>query len=143
MLKQKKKINKHPIKINNQHKKIHKNNKERVIRALEMAQTLGGEISSAKRAENNFDAIWFSNDFIEEKNRETLYKRIDLRVDIMVKSGLYYEWERLKAKYSRNEILENTIGLREFFELEDGIYKNINEAIDKIKQRTRNFAKRQ
>lgn len=122
---------------------IHKNNKERVIRALEMAQTLGGEISSAKRAENNFDAIWFSNDFIEEKNRETLYKRIDLRVDIMVKSGLYYEWERLKAKYSRNEILENTIGLREFFELEDGIYKNINEAIDKIKQRTRNFAKRQ
>jgi len=122
---------------------IHKNNKERVIRALEMAQAAGGKVSSMKRAKNHFDAIWFSNDFIEEKNRDALYKRIDSRVEIMVQNGLYYEWERLKAKYSKNEILENTIGLKEFFELEDGIYKNIDEAVNKIKQRTRNFAKRQ
>ena len=123
--------------------KIHKNNKERVIRAIEMVKTLGDSVSSAERKTSDYDSIWFSNDFIEEKNRETLYKRIDSRVDIMVKNGLYYEWERSVKRYSRNEILENTIGFREFFELQDGIYENLNEAIEKIKQRTRNFAKRQ
>lgn len=123
--------------------KIHKNNKERVIRAIEMVKTLGDSVSSAERKTSDYDSIWFSNDFIEEKNRETLYKRIDSRVDIMVQNGLYYEWERAVKRYSRNEILENTIGFREFFELQDGIYENLNEAIEKIKQRTRNFAKRQ
>ncbi len=61
----------------------------------------------------------------------------------MVQNGLYYEWERAVKKYSRNEVLENTIGFREFFELQDGIYEDLNDAIKKIKQRTRNFAKRQ
>jgi len=122
---------------------IHKNNKERVIRALEMVKTLKGSISSAERKTTDYDSIWFSNDFIEEKNRQTLYGRIDSRVDTMIQNGLYYEWERAVAKYSRNEILENTIGFKEFFELQDGVYENFDEAVDKIKQRTRNFAKRQ
>ncbi len=122
---------------------IHKNNKERVIRAIEMVKTLGNSVSSAERKTNDYDSIWFSNDFIEEKNRDALYKRIDSRVEIMVQNGLYYEWERAVKKYSRNEVLENTIGFREFFELQDGIYEDLNDAIKKIKQRTRNFAKRQ
>lgn len=124
-------------------KEIHKNNKERVIRAIEMAKTLGGKIQKAERKPVKYDSIWFSNDFIKEENREKLYKRIDFRVDEMVKNGLYYEWERAVGRYSRNEILENTIGFKEFFELEDGLYENFNEAVEKIKQRTRNFAKRQ
>lgn len=124
-------------------KEIHKNNKERVIRAIEMAKTLGGKIQKAERKPVKYDSIWFSNDFIEEKNRDALYKRIDSRVEIMVQNGLYYEWERAVKKYSRNEVLENTIGFREFFELQDGIYEDLNDAIKKIKQRTRNFAKRQ
>ena len=122
---------------------IHKNNKERVIRAIEMVKTLGDSVSSAERKTNDYDSIWFSNDFIEEKNRDALYKRIDSRVESMVQNGLYYEWERAVKKYSRNEVLENTIGFREFFELQDGIYEDLNDAIKKIKQRTRNFAKRQ
>ncbi len=124
-------------------KEIHKNNKERVIRAIEMAKTLGGKIQKAERKPVKYDSIWFSNDFIKEENREKLYKRIDFRVDEMIKNGLYYEWERAVSRYSRNEILENTIGFKEFFELEDGLYENFNEAVEKIKQRTRNFAKRQ
>ena len=124
--------------------KIHPNNKERVIRALEMAKKLKGEISNAERAKNTeCEAIWFGNDFIEEKNREELYKRIDTRVDNMVSEGLYYEWERMTSIYGRTKVLENTIGYKEFFELEDGEYSSVNEAIEKIKQRTRNFAKRQ
>ncbi len=108
-----------------------------------MVKTLGDSVSSAERKTNDYDSIWFSNDFIEEKNRDALYKRIDSRVEIMVQNGLYYEWERAVKKYSRNEVLENTIGFREFFELQDGIYEDLNDAIKKIKQRTRNFAKRQ
>lgn len=123
---------------------IHPNNKERVIRAIEMARALGGSVSDADRTLNNeYDALWFAPDFIDEEKRDELYKRIDLRVDEMIKAGLYYEWERIKGIYGRTKVLENTIGYDEFFELEDGVYQNVQEAFDKIKQRTRNFAKRQ
>ncbi|MCX4274392.1 MAG: tRNA (adenosine(37)-N6)-dimethylallyltransferase MiaA [Candidatus Gastranaerophilales bacterium] len=123
---------------------IHPNNKERVIRAVEMVKTLGKEVSDTDRALNSeYNALWFAPDYIKEEKRDELYKRIDLRVDEMIKAGLYYEWERMKGIYGRTKVLENTIGYNEFFELEDGLYSNIQEAFDKIKQRTRNFAKRQ
>lgn len=131
-------------KDNKRAREIHPNNRERVIRALEMIKALGGEVSSAKRTSNSkYEALWFAPDFICEEKRDELYKRIDFRVDEMIKSGLYYEWERMSSIYGRTKVLENTIGYNEFFELEDKVYSNINEAFDKIKQRTRNFAKRQ
>lgn len=123
--------------------KIHPNNKERVIRALEMAETIGGEVSGAERKENGLSSVWFSNRFIEPNNREELYKRINLRVDDMVKKGLYEEFKGMKERYGRTKVLYNTIGYKEFFELEDGVFSSFDEAVDKIKQRTRNFAKRQ
>ncbi len=123
---------------------IHPNNKERVIRALEMVKTLGGEVSSAERSLNKeYNALWFAPDFIKEEKRDELYRRIDFRVDEMVKAGLYYEWERMKGIWGRTKVLENTIGYNEFFELQDGVYSSVYEAFEKIKQRTRNFAKRQ
>ena len=61
----------------------------------------------------------------------------------MIESGLIEEWERNSKKYPNSAILKNTIGYKEFFDYKDGIYKTKNEAIDKIKQHTRNFAKRQ
>ena len=48
------------------------------------------------------------------------------------------EWQKNTKLYPNSKIIENTIGYSEFFE-----YKNKDEAIDKIKQHTRNFAKRQ
>lgn len=123
---------------------IHPNNKERVIRAIEMIKTLGSKVSSAERISNpEYNSLWFAPDYIEEEKRNELYKRIDLRVDEMIKTGLYYEWERMKGIYGRTKVLENTIGYDEFFELQNGMYSSIYEAIDKIKQKTRNFAKRQ
>ncbi len=123
---------------------IHPNNKERVIRALEMAHISGGKVSKIERKLNTkYDALWFANDFIDNENRPKLYNRINQRVDIMINNGLYDEWKKIKTKYDRTKVLENTIGYKEFFELEDKIYSNIDEAIEKIKQRTRNFAKRQ
>lgn len=114
---------------------IHPNNKDKVIRSIEMCLFLGSPISSFKRKENTtYSAKWFIPSF----NREELYQKINDRVDIMIKQGLYEEWQKNKEKYPTSAILKNTIGYKEFFE-----YPDFNLAVEKIKQHTRNFAKRQ
>ena len=114
---------------------IHKNNRDKIIRSIELIEALGGKLSDIKQPENEkFDAVWF----MKEWDREELYNRINLRVDLMIKQGLYEEWQDVYKKYGKNDILYNTIGYKEFFDLE-----NKKEAVDKIKQHTRNFAKRQ
>lgn len=119
---------------------IHKNNKDKVIRSIEMCIGLNMPISEYVREDKEqYDTKWF----MPKIEREELYQRINKRVDIMVDEGLYDEWQKNKTLYPNSKVLENTIGYREFFELERGEYKNFDEAVDKIKQRTRNFAKRQ
>ena len=119
---------------------IHKNNKDKVIRSIEMCIGLNMPISEYVREDKEqYGAKWF----MPKIEREELYQRINKRVDIMVGEGLYDEWQKNKTLYPSSKVLENTIGYREFFELERGEYKNFDEAVDKIKQRTRNFAKRQ
>jgi tRNA dimethylallyltransferase len=114
---------------------IHPNNKDKVIRSIEMCEYLGAPISLYERKENeNYDAIWF----MPEIERDELYERINLRVDEMINQGLYEEWQKNIKLYPNSKIIENTIGYKEFFE-----YENIDLAVDKIKQHTRNFAKRQ
>ena len=119
---------------------IHKNNKEKVIRSLELIEAIGGKLSEAKQPENkNYNAFWFMKNI----EREELYSRINLRVDLMIKNRLYEEWEKNYKNFGKNEILYNTIGYKEFFDLKDGIYESFDIAVEKIKQHTRNFAKRQ
>lgn len=119
---------------------VHKNNRDKIIRSIELIELTGMKLSEYKRKENEqFDAVWFMKDI----TREELYEKINLRTDLMIKEGLYFEWERNIEKYKNHEILYNTIGYREFFDLKEGVYKSFDEAIDKIKQHTRNFAKRQ
>lgn len=119
---------------------IHQNNRDKVIRSIELIEALGGKLSEIEQPENkNYNALWF----MKEWSREELYDRINLRVDIMVKNGLYNEWKNVYKKYGKNDILYNTIGYKEFFDLEDKVYSDFNTAVDKIKQHTRNFAKRQ
>lgn len=119
---------------------IHKNNKDKVIRSIEMCIGLNMPISEYIREDKEqYDTKWF----MPKIERDELYQRINKRVDIMLGEGLYDEWQKNKTLYPNSKVLENTIGYREFFELERGEYKNLNEAADKIKQRTRNFAKRQ
>ncbi len=113
---------------------IHPNNKDKVIRSIEMCEFLGSPISEYKRKENkNYDALWF----MPETERDELYKKINLRVDEMISSGLYEEWQKNNKLYPNSKIIENTIGYSEFFKYD------YREAVDKIKQHTRNFAKRQ
>ncbi len=119
---------------------VHKNNRDKVIRSIELIEAIGDKLSETKRPDNEeINAIWFMKNY----DREELYKRINLRVDLMVKDGLIEEFENNSKKYGKNDILYNTIGYKEFFDLKENVYKNTNEAIDKVKQHTRNFAKRQ
>lgn len=115
---------------------IHPNNKEKVIRSIEMCEFLGSPVSQYQKEKNSsYKANWY----MPQLTREELYARINARVDIMIKQGLFEEWQKNKEKYPDSKILKNTIGYKEFFEYPD----DFNLAVDKIKQHTRNFAKRQ
>ena len=120
---------------------VHKNNKDKVIRSIEMCIGLNMPISEYKRERKtqNIKANWF----MPKIQREELYGRINKRVDLMLEMGLYEEWRKNKNLYPNSKILENTIGYKEFFELKNGIWQDFDQAVEKIKQRTRNFAKRQ
>ena len=120
---------------------VHKNNKDKVIRSIEMCIGLNMPISEYKRERKtqNIKANWF----MPKIQREELYERINKRVDLMLEMGLYEEWRKNKNLYPNSKILENTIGYKEFFELNNGIWQDFDQAVEKIKQRTRNFAKRQ
>lgn len=120
--------------------KIHHNNKDKIIRSIELCKLLKQPISAYVREKNeNYDAKWF----IIKINREKLYQNINSRVDKMIDDGLFNEWERNDKKYGKTKIICNTIGYKEFYELKDGIYTDFDMAVEKIKQHTRNFAKRQ
>lgn len=119
---------------------VHKNNRDKVIRSIELIELTGKKLSEYERKENEkYDSIWFMKDI----TREDLYERINLRVDLMIEEGLYEEWEKNVKKYKNRGLLYDTIGYREFFDLKDNIYQSFEEAKNKIKQHTRNFAKRQ
>ena len=119
---------------------VHKNNRDKVIRSIELIEALCGKMSEIEQPDNEkFDSVWF----MKNVEREELYEKINLRVDLMLKMGLFEEWQSVYKKYGKNDILYNTIGYREFFDLENGVYPNFDVAVDKIKQHTRNFAKRQ
>lgn len=119
---------------------IHKNNKDKVIRSIEMCKGLNMPISQYQREQKEpLCANWH----MPKIEREELYNRINKRVDVMIQQGLFEEWQKNKELYPNSKILENTIGYREFFELERGTWQDFSQAVEKIKQRTRNFAKRQ
>ena len=79
----------------------------------------------------------------ERYNKRRIYEKINLRTDLMIKEGLYFEWEQNIKKYKNHEILYNTIGYREFFDLKEVVYNFFDEDIEKIKQHTRHFPKSQ
>lgn len=122
--------------------KLHPNDTVRVIRAIEIALSS----STNKSGIINLEKPLLSNPLIIGLNmdRELLYSRINQRVDIMLKDGLLDE---VKSLYDRGFTPENNqcmkgIGYKEITEYLDGNY-DLDTAIEKIKQHTRNYAKRQ
>ncbi len=124
-------------------KRANPNDVHRIIRALEIYEATGKTITQLWQ-ENPSDKRNFKifNILIIE-NREILYKRINQRVDEMIKSELLKEMkELLKKGYNEKSPGMNTVGYKELFPYFEE-KKNLEECIQEIKKNTRNYAKRQ
>lgn len=123
---------------------LHEKDHKRIIRALEVYYSTGKSLTQFKleshRNKSEFNFLKLSLVF---RCRDKLYKRIDDRVDLMVKDGLV---EEAKQVYESNLLLYKTasqaIGYKElvpYFTSE----RSLKECLDVLKQKTRNYAKRQ
>ncbi|MCL7754194.1 tRNA (adenosine(37)-N6)-dimethylallyltransferase MiaA [Polaribacter sp. Z022] len=114
-------------------------NPQRVIRALEICIGSGTPYSTFKnkpKAPRNFHSIKIGLD----AEREIIYNRINMRVDIMIANGLLEEAKLLHKHKNLNAL--QTVGYRELFSYFDGDFTK-EFAISEIKKNTRRFAKRQ
>ena len=119
--------------------KVDLNNHVRLLRALELIKSTGKSFSSMRSGKNkNRD---FNTTIINlECSREHLYSRINKRVEEMLEKGLEDEVYNLRHFKDLNTM--NTVGYKEFIDY----FQNkisYDEAVEKIKQNTRNYAKRQ
>jgi len=121
--------------------RIHPNNVKKVIRALEAAK-YGGKIKNFKNCTEkceDYERILIGL----TRNRDELYDRINERVDILVKQGLFKEVEELLERgLTEDDISMKGIGYKEIISYFDGLYTK-EEAIELIKKNTRHLAKRQ
>ena len=114
-------------------------NPHRIIRALEVCEVAGmpySKLRTAKNKKRSFNVQKIGLDM----PREALYKRIDARVIAMMEKGLEQEVQQL-IEHRQLQAL-NTVGYKELFDYFDGRC-SMDEAVSKIQQHTRNFAKRQ
>ena len=124
-------------------KRINENDANRIIRALEIFETTGKTITQLWHDDTQIKRNFQPINIIITEDREILYNRINTRVDEMMNSGLMDEMKGLvKNGYKRTDPGLNTVGYKEFFPFLDG-EKELAECINKVKQNTRNFAKRQ
>ena len=122
---------------------IHKNNTKKVIRALEYYKLTGELISKHNEKEKQKEKAYDTTFFILNMDREKLYNRINLRVDIMIKEGLVKEVESLLNKGYKKELVSmQGIGYKEIIKYLENEY-SLDYAIEIIKRDTRHFAKRQ
>ncbi|MDO4459427.1 MAG: tRNA (adenosine(37)-N6)-dimethylallyltransferase MiaA [Clostridia bacterium] len=119
---------------------IHVNNEKRVIRALEYCLVTGEKFSEQSRLaeESEYDFIMIGLNY---RDRDRLYERINLRVDIMMEDGLA---EEAKVYYDKKDkgTSAQAIGYKELFPYFDGKL-SLEEAVENIKLSTRHYAKRQ
>ena len=122
---------------------IHPNNLKRVIRALEYAGETGRRISEHNAEERKKESPYLTVWFYIDDDRETLYRRIDKRVDFMIEEGLMDEVAYLRAMgLDRNCVSMQGIGYKEMLDALDGVV-SVDEAVRLIKRNSRHYAKRQ
>lgn len=125
------------------YKEIHANNRKRVIRALEVYKLTGKPFSSYNAGEDFYKSEYDVHYYVLTMDREKLYERINLRVDIMMEKGLLEECIKLKEMgYTSSMQSMQGIGYKEILYYLEGDVK-LQEAINMIKQGSRNYAKRQ
>lgn len=121
--------------------KYHPNNLRRIIRAIEVYKTQGKTVSQKEKEEkiSPYDVAYFAINW----DRSVLYDRINRRVDIMVEDGLIDEVkDLLNSDINPKATSMQSIGYKEFYGYLNG-ESTLEEAVDKIKQSSRRYAKRQ
>lgn len=121
---------------------IHPNNRKRVIRAISIART--NTISKSKNIEMQEHKLIYDNVRVMFLNpdREQLYENINKRVDEMFEKGLLNEVKSLANSFNLSQTAQQAIGYKEVLEYFNGEL-SLEKCIELIKQRTRNYAKRQ
>ena len=118
---------------------IDSNDRKKIIRAIEIITTSGKTLNETRGiGESKYEIEWLGKNF----DRDTLYARIDKRVDNMGETGLIEETKALLQKHGKIPNLVNTIGYREIISYLDNNC-SLEEALDLLKKNTRNYAKRQ
>ena len=118
---------------------IHKNNRKRIIRALNYYEDTNMSISSKEKSNKLlYDAIFIGL----RTDRETLYNRINKRVDVMVQNGLLDEAKKIYDSTVRTKAILTPIGYKELFPYFSG-EDTLDNCLDKIRQDSRKYAKRQ
>lgn len=117
---------------------IDRNNKRRIIRALEVVKKTGKPFCDQKSKNSLPKNILY---LAIQKDRETLYKKINNRVDEMLSEGFLEEVRELYKKYDHNTAMQ-AAGYKQLSDYMDGKL-NLEQAVEKTKQVHRNFAKRQ
>mgnify|MGYP002557775322 CR=1 FL=1 len=117
---------------------IDKNNRRRLIRALNYYKENNTSISNNKTNKLLYDTIFIGL----TTDREILYEKINQRVDNMIENGLLEEVKYYYDKNIKTKPLINGIGYKELYNYFDGLCSK-EEAVEKIKQNSRHYAKRQ
>lgn len=119
--------------------KIDPKNKRRLIRALEVSILTRRPWSKLqKKQKPKFETLIIGID----TNRETLYSKIDARIDQMIKNGLVEEVRDLTKKYQFDLPTFNTIGYKEIIDYLQG-RQTLKVAVQKIKYNTHGYVRRQ
>lgn len=122
---------------------VHPNNLPRIIRALELFEATGRRMSDQRRearpAEAPYHALCLC---LTCRDRAVLYSRIDRRVDEMVENGVLDEARQVYDHRDAYRTAAQAIGYKEFFPYFEGT-ANLTECTERLKQATRNYAKRQ
>lgn len=122
--------------------KISQNDQKRILRVLELYQATGKTKTELEEESRKGHIKYDYRVFVLNMEREKLYERINKRVDIMIDLGLIEEVENLLNKYNDFPTAMQGLGYKEVVEY---LQKNItkDEMIEKIKQESRRYAKRQ
>ena len=122
--------------------KISPNDKKRILRILEIYHSTGKTKTEIEADSRKNGPKFDYKIFVLNMDREKLYDRINRRVDLMIENGLIEEVKALLEKYKEFPTAMQGLGYKEVVEyLENKTTKD--EMIDKIKQETRRYAKRQ
>ncbi len=122
--------------------KISINDKKRIMRVLEIYHATGKTKTEQEVESRKKEVKYDYKIFAINMDREKLYQRINLRVDKMIENGLIEEVENLQKQYNHFPTAMQGLGYKEVVEyLQNEITKD--EMIEKIKQESRRYAKRQ